>query len=268
LLAFAIAAKRAVRGPLAQLERLVAWAQSVSTAERARAPDADIVEIAALTRSLDDLVEKLFEVLARERASSAYIAHELRTPLTSMRSDLERLLPQSEARHALDDLERLSAAIDAILVLSSPSPTAASDAITNLADLARSLAPRDAKVSAPDEALVAADPALLELALKNVLVNCEVHGGAPATALTVSRDGEAVVIAVTDRGRGASPQDCERMFDRHWRSSEPTRGSGLGLALVRVIAESLGGRAWAQPNADGPGLTVSFSIDPIAGWHD
>jgi signal transduction histidine kinase len=123
-------------------------------------------------------------------------------------------------------------------------------------------------VTAPDEALVAADPSLVELALKNLLVNCEVHGGAPASALRVSRDGEAVVLAVTDRGRGASAADCERMFDRHWRSAEPTRGSGLGLALVRVIAEKLGGRAWAELNADGPGLTVSFSIDPLAGWHE
>jgi signal transduction histidine kinase len=268
MLAFAIAARRAVRGPLAQLERLVTWSQRVATAERERPPEADIAEIATLTRSLDDLVEKLFEALARERASSAYIAHELRTPLTAMRSELERMVPQPEAQRALDDVDNLAAAIDAILVLSNPSALAQTDTITNVADAVRALAPPGAEVRAPDEALIAAEPSLVQLALRNLLVNAEIHGGEPASTLRVGRDGDSVVVAVTDRGRGASVEDCARMFDRHWRSTEPKSGSGLGLALVRVIAEKLGGRAWAEPNADGPGLTVSFTLGPLAGWHD
>ena len=75
------------------------------------------------------------------------------------------------------------------------------------------------------------------------------------------------MVRVVDRGPGVPAEDRERIFERFVRSTtaraqaseRPVRGSGIGLALVKHIAESHGGAAWVEP-APGGGASFAFRI--------
>jgi signal transduction histidine kinase len=267
----AIAATRlAARRPIASLQRLVDWSERVAARDKPPAPPpADTIEVERLTASFDALVKRLVEALARERATSAHIAHELRTPLTAMRAELEAMGESGGERavRILGDVERLGRVIDAILVLSSPSAPAKGEGVVNVADVVRELARDETSVDAPDEALVDADPRLVELALVNLLENAKKYSGHPARAVRVSRAPGGVRVAVIDDGPGLDEAARARMFDRYWRGTAENGGSGLGLALVQAVAERYDGHADARPNEGGRGLEVAITFGHLLGWH-
>jgi signal transduction histidine kinase len=274
LLALWLAVKRTVRGSLRELMAMVGWtARIVETEQPVAPPPARTLEVLRLEEAFDTLVRRLLEALARERANSAHIAHELRTPLTAIVAELESLKVHDEAGRAAvsrvrDDVARLADVIDAILVLSTraAAPTKG-HAVVNVADLARELAPRGVRVDAPDEALVEGDERLVALALRNLLDNARKYAGG-ADAVRVSRSGEGVRLAVLDHGPGLDEGARAKMFDRYWRGTADGEGRGLGLALVRAVAERHGGSAQAQPRADGKGLDVSLTLGGVVGWHE
>ncbi len=224
------------------------------------------------------------ETLARERASSAHIAHEMRTPLTALRAEVDELAalgPEAEAvtERLRADVDRLTQVIDAVLVLSSPRRAGHGETI-NVADLARSLArthaPPDIEVDAPEEALVDGDGALIRLALVNLLDNAARHAAPGARRLRVERvDGAeraeptegAVRLSVIDAGPGLDPQVRARAFERYWRAADEGRGRGLGLALVRAVAEQHDGEADVRSVEGGPGLDIGFTLRPLLAWH-
>jgi two-component system sensor histidine kinase TctE len=168
------------------------------------------------------------------------------------------------------DVARLAKVIDAILILSAPAAAApvSGSTVVNVADLARELAPEGTKVDAPDEALVDAEPRLVELALGNLLDNARKYSGHAAREVRVTRDREGVRVAVIDDGPGLDEAARSRMFDRYWRGAKDGEGSGLGLALVRAVAERHGGIAEARPSPTGKGLEVAFTFGQLVGWHD
>jgi signal transduction histidine kinase len=285
LLAAVWAARVAVTRPLASLGALVAWSER---APRDRAsppppppPAGDAIEVDRLAASFDALVRQLMDAVARARATSAHIAHELRTPLTALRAELDAVahalapgpLPASPGRAVArmqEDVARIERVIDAILVLASDEGAARIDSVVNVADVARKLAPAGTDVRAPDEALVDADPRLIELALSNLLENAVKYGGGRAEQVLVSRAGDGVRLAVVDDGPGLDAAARARMFERYWRAAGASdgEGRGLGLALVRAVAERHGGVADARPNASGTGLDVGLTLGPLLGWHD
>jgi signal transduction histidine kinase len=261
---------------------LVGWSERIVETEQAvPPPPARTREVVRLEEAFDTLVRRLLETLARERTSSAHIAHELRTPLTAIVAELESLSLQDEPGRAAvarvrADVTRLGDVIDAILVLStrtgsSPPPrrgaTTKGYAVVNVADVARELAPRGVRVDAPDEALVEGDERLVALALRNLLDNARKYAGG-ADAVRVSRAGDAVRLAVLDHGPGLNEAERARMFDRYWRGAADGDGRGLGLALVRAVAERHGGGVRADPGPDGKGLDVSVTLGGVVGWHE
>jgi signal transduction histidine kinase len=272
LLALWVSVRRAVRAPVAELAALVGWtARIVDAGEPHPPPPSTTREVAQLASAFDALVRRLLDVLARERASSAHIAHELRTPLTALTADLDMLAVTNPAssdtvRRMGTDVARLADVIDAILVLSSSS-IARSDTVVNVADLARELTPGGARVDAPDEALVEADEPLVALALRNLIDNAERHANG-VKAVEVSRVGTDLRLAVVDDGPGIDEASRAHMFDRYWRGSADVDGQGLGLALVRVVAERHGGSARAEPGPSGKGLCVTMTLGHVVGWHE
>ena len=284
-IAFAVmwlAVRRALRAPLDELAAVVHWTGRVADVEPAVAPPpAQTQEIAHLDPAFDALVRRLLASLARERASSAHIAHELRTPLTAIVAELEalRALPPARAatERVLGDVARFADVIDAILLLSAsdgartdgsaPPGDDGTAAVVNLADLVRELAPSEARVEAPDEALLELDERLIRLAVRNLVDNARKYAAGPRV-LRVSRSGDMARLAVIDDGPGLDVAARERMFERYWRGSADSEGRGLGLALVRAVAERYGGRAEARSGPGGRGLEVSMTFAPLVGWHD
>jgi signal transduction histidine kinase len=133
--------------------------------------------------------------------------------------------------------------------------------------LVRELAPSEARVEAPDEALLELDERLIRLAVRNLVDNARKYAAGPRV-LRVSRSGDMARLAVIDDGPGLDVAARERMFERYWRGSADSEGRGLGLALVRAVAERYGGRAEARSGPGGRGLEVSMTFAPLVGWHD
>ncbi len=96
-------------------------------------------------------------------------------------------------------------------------------------------------------------------ALANLLANALKYGGPkPRIHVRAIRDGEEAGLSVTDSGSGVSPEEEERVFELFRRGSSASGGgTGAGLAIVRKVAQSHGGRAWAK----GPTFFVTFGRD-------
>jgi len=274
LLLLWLAVKGAVRAALRELTAIIGWTASIVDTERAvPPPPARTLEVIRLEEAFDTLVRRLLEALERERASSAHMAHELRTPLTAVVAELESITPGDERSRAAvsrvrADVARLADVIDAILLLSTRADAPARDrAVINVADVAREVTPGGVRVEAPDEALVEGDERLVALALRNLLDNARSYAGG-ARAVRVSRAGDAVQLAVLDHGPGLDGDARDRMFDRYWRGTADGDGRGLGLALVRAVAERHGGEVHASPGPDGQGLDIAMTLGRVVGWHE
>jgi two-component system phosphate regulon sensor histidine kinase PhoR len=114
------------------------------------------------------------------------------------------------------------------------------------------------------------DERAIQLAVINLVDNALKYASqSKVVTIRAQREGDSIAIRVTDRGPGVPNDERERIFERFVRgasaslgegsSEAPVRGSGIGLALVKHIAESHGGRAWVE-SAEGQGSTFVVSI--------
>lgn len=115
------------------------------------------------------------------------------------------------------------------------------------------------RIGDPPQARV--DDQAITLAVINLLDNAVKYGNGTAVDVTVETLADAIEIRVRDHGPGIADVDRKRVFERFYRSSTAgrTRGSGIGLSLVKHIAEAHHGRAWADNAADG-GAIITLSI--------
>ena len=259
-----VAARVAIRKPVADVRALARWSGEVTAREaQTKAPDLDTEELRQLGGDLTILVERLTDALARERSTSAHIAHELRTPLTSLRAEVESM--NGDHHRALEDIDRMARAIDAILLLATPQSREASE-VVNVADVARALAPTGTTIEAPDEALIDANERLVELVLTNLFENARVHASREASLVRVTRVDDHIRVAVADDGPGVDAEMLSRLFDAHvHRAGSP--GLGLGLSFVRAVANRYDGTVDARARQGG-GLEVGVTFGRVRGWHD
>jgi two-component system sensor histidine kinase KdpD len=140
-------------------------------------------------------------------------------------------------------------------------PTMAS---VDLCDLVRltamdsEVAGRAVSLELPERCTVRAEPEALRRILTNLIENAYKYGSPPVRiAVQIAED--QVVISVIDRGPGIPPDERERIFERFYRvdpnGTKP--GMGLGLSIVRGLAESCGGTVWVE---DAPGGGAAFRV--------
>ncbi len=110
------------------------------------------------------------------------------------------------------------------------------------------------------------DQEAIALAVINLLDNALKYGGQSPVELEITPKRFWVDVSVRDHGPGIPSDSLRRVFERFYRGPEthPTRGSGIGLSLVKSIAQAHDGRAWAK-NAAGGGAVVGFSIPVLKG---
>lgn len=203
----------------------------------------------------------------------AEAAHELRTPLTVMRGTLEVALRRDRTpeeyrgvlAELLEEVKGIQMTQEAVLLLQRGGARALVGEPVDLADLVRAEVERVAEAHPERRVTLAGadapiplrgDPSLLARAVGNLLDNAARHSVAGgAIRVDVRAAGRAVEVAVEDDGPGLPAARLERVFERFYRGPEVGQrgipGAGLGLAIVRWIAEAHGGRAWADPAARG-----------------
>jgi len=224
--------------------------------------------------------------LAAQRRFTADAAHELRTPLAALKLQLDmarRAVDTADRDAAYADLDarvrRASHPVDQLLTLARIEPEARAEttaecdlvALAKEAIVARAPLAADKHVDlglareAPG--VVRGDPATLAVLMSNLIDNAlryTPRGGRVDVA--VDRAPEAVVFSVSDTGPGIAPDERERVFDRFYRagaSSEP--GSGLGLSIVKRIADAHHASIELGAPAAGPGLIVTVRFPAPAG---
>lgn len=249
---FSIAATFRIARPLRDLAAVANEIRDGRLASRAQIRE-DGGEIGEVAGALREVADRLAKQLRDQRALMAAVSHELRSPLGRARVLIEMMREGSAPPSAHDDLQAEIDAMDGLVAdllagaridfeAVSPIPVDAHDLARRAVEVAR--VGVVATEGAPGAVL--ADPTLATRALSGLLENARRHGGATIT-LTVVDEGDAVRFVVDDDGRGFAPGDEARAFEPFWRGPDaPKGGAGLGLALVRQIAEAHGGTAGAE----------------------
>lgn len=234
-------------------------------------------ELGELASTFDGVLARLERAFAAQKRFVANASHELRTPVTLERVLLETALsdPAADAAELRRACERVLASteqqgrtIDALLALARSQGAAEVDAAVDLAAQAQEAialrAPRlDGITLAADlhPAPLAGDPGLLERLVANLIDNAIVHNRAEDPWITVEtgRTGATSWLRVSNSGPEVPAEMLEEIFEPfrrlHGERTATAAGLGLGLSIVRAIAEVHGAELTARP-VDGGGLQV------------
>jgi len=263
-----------------EVMRLRAAAISAATpGERLPVP-ATHDELERLGVTLNEMLDRLEDALRRERDFVADAGHELRTPLALLRTELELALRhdlsaeelRGAVRVSVEDVDRLARLADDLLLIARsergelPLQVETVQADELLASVARKFQWRaDAERrplahEAPAKLRLHADRLRVEQALGNLVDNALRHGGGTVLLRAEAVNGR-VELHVEDGGAGFPPAFLEHAFERFSRpdAARERGGAGLGLSIVRTIAEAHGGGADAA-NVPGGGADVWLAV--------
>jgi signal transduction histidine kinase len=230
-------------------------------------------EMAVLGEAINDMATRIQRQLEDQRALLAAVSHELRTPLGHLRLLLELAKGTGTDAKTADEIEKEIVEIDSLvgeLLASSrldftainPRPLDATEVGERA--LERAGLPKEHLKVEGAESSFEADPTLIARAIANLLENAKKHGGG-ATELRVRANPETIVFEVDDGGGGFLEGETERVFEPFYKRPQELEkesgplGLGLGLSLVRRIAEAHGGRASASYRPEG-GARVGFEV--------
>jgi signal transduction histidine kinase len=257
---------RALR-PVDRLRTEVEEIESSSLDRRLAVP-ATHDEIARLAVTMNGMLARLSSAQRQQRRFVSDASHELRSPLATMRqyAELEAAHPHTLgegelSRVVLQEGVRMADLVDSLLLLArldESAPTAGAEVdlaalVGEEADRLRGLGALD--VGGTVEAVrVPGDPALLARALRNLVDNAARHAHGAVT-ISVRAVAGAAEVVVEDDGEGIAEADREVVFERFARADEGRAraqgGAGLGLAIVRAVAEGHGGTVRVEDGTTG-----------------
>jgi signal transduction histidine kinase len=251
---------------------------------RGRDPPARADEVRVLAESFNRMLDRLAEAFTSQREFIADASHELRTPITVIRGQLEVLVAQEDPspeevrrveRLVQAEITRISRLVDDLLVLAQAEqqnflrrePVDLPTFVSDLWDGVSLTADRRFELGPVPDGSLQADPDRLAQALRNLARNAVEHTreSSGMVRLEVHRVGsERLEFAVVDDGPGIPPAERERVFERFHRvdaaRARTNGGAGLGLAIVRAIAEAHGGQVHAVEPDAGSGAHVTLVL--------
>lgn len=256
------------------LVRLDATAHEIADGDLdRRAPVAGTKEQRSLARSFNAMTERLSRALAVQRQFVADASHQLRTPLTGLRLRIEEAqattppghdgeATRAELKAALDEVDRMSAMVSELLVLSSAGQRDAPAVQVDLGHAARAAVERWAGAASEHGVWLSAEVegagsahcvrADLDRAIDSLVENALRYSPPGSRVVVVAR---SHAIEVLDDGPGLASDEAEQVFDRFHRGTAGRTGApgtGLGLPIARQLARAWGGDA-AIANRDGNG---------------
>ncbi len=241
---------------LEPLRSLITTARSISEADlNRRIPVQGSGELADLTVTFNEMMDRLQVAFTSQSAFINDAGHELRTPITIIQGHLELWGDDPrEQRETLDlvmdELQRMNRLVDDLLLLAkSERPDFLQLGIVDLHLLtqelfakATALAPRNWHLEALGQGLIEVDRQRVTQAVMNLAQNAVQHTQNPdLITLGSSVEKHCVRFWVCDTGSGIAPSDQARIFERFARAGNSRRfseGSGLGLSIVKAIAEA------------------------------
>jgi signal transduction histidine kinase len=276
LLVGSLLAWRVAEGVLRPVRDVTATAGGITAGDltrRIRVTGRD--EISLLANTFNDMLGKLEEAFETQRRFVDEAGHELRTPITVIRGHLELLEEDPEERHrtldlVMDELDRMQRIVNDLLVLAKAerpdfldlAPVNLSDLTREVYDKAQALGSRDWQLEKVGRGIIEGDRQRITQAMMQLAQNAVQHtpDGGDVTIGSALRNGE-VRLWVRDTGEGIPPRERERIFERfsRGRGRRSSEGAGLGLAIVRAIAEAHHGRIEVQSTA-GKGSTFTITI--------
>ncbi len=244
-----------------------------------RVPHSDTVELDALATNVNDLADELRTTEERRLRLIGDVAHELRNPLSTIEGTMEGLLDgvvpatdetfarigreAARLRRLADDLSSLSAAGEPGRIVRS---------IVDLAAIARDVVAQlepqaqaktlSLRLETPARAVLAdGDRDRLTQVLTNVVGNAVQYTDSGSVSVTVETAPHDVVVTVSDTGRGLASGDDERIFERFHRVDQHfSDGTGVGLAIARMLVHAHGGSIEAYSAGLDQGMTVRIAL--------
>lgn len=285
VIAYLLILRRQIRSVTAQLEERLAE-------ERHGAVTLDLV-----SRDLEQLVARVNDTVRASEAAStralreerrfrsfiADVSHDLRTPLTTVQGHLQLIARSDlapEQREYLDRARRNAAELGTLVERlyeytylleddSSADPTDTDVGVLAaecLLGMAAELegAELDVRYDPPSALIIATDPGKLTRIVQNLLRNAVQHGH-ELLEVQVTRTTDSMSLLVSNGVAHGTDMDTDRMFDRFYTadSSRSGRTSGLGLSIVKVLTEQLGGTVTARREGDRLTVTVTLLALPV-----
>jgi signal transduction histidine kinase len=260
---------------LAPLRALAETARSIGESDLTRRiPVSGRDEIGELARTFNAMLDRLEAAFASQRAFVGDASHELRTPITIVRGHLELLGDDPDERRdtvalVTDELDRMNRFVDDLLLLAKSERDdflhvgeVELGALTDeLFDKAVALGPREWRLESRGEAILVADRQRLTQAVMGLAQNA-VQNTEDDDVIWIGSavDLHEAKLWMRDSGPGVAADDQERIFERFARASASRRrseGAGLGLSIVRAIAQAHGGRVELTSR---PGAGATFTV--------
>lgn len=232
-------------------------------------------DIAALAEQFNSMLDRLEGAFTAQRRFVDDAGHELRTPITIVRGHLELMGDSPEEREEVvrlvtDELDRMGRIVEDLLLLAKaqqpdfvrPEPVSLAELTSDIDAKVRPLGDRSWRLETIAEGTARLDPQRVTQAMVQLAANAVRYGPAGSTVRIGSAlVGSDVRLWVSDEGSGIPAEDHGRIFERFSRGGRTARGgdggAGLGLAIVRAIAEAHQGRVDLRST---PGRGSTFTL--------
>lgn len=265
-----VAAALVLRNISRPLRALAEAADKVGQGGHARIAETGAGDLKLVAKAFNAMQDRITGLLRARTEALAAVGHDLRTPLARLRLRAG-FVKDADAREALEaDVDEMTAMLDSLLAYLGGQEDPEPPRRTDLAAIAMTVvddavdAERLATFAGLDHVPVQARPLSLKRAISNVVENALHYGG--QAALTLTREGATVVLAVEDDGPGIPEDELVHVLQPFHRldsaRARNTAGLGLGLTIVQQILQREGGALVLKNRPEG-GLRVELRLPAL-----